>query len=232
MAKRLDLPFDPIARAAEIWEEKFGPAEAMAAVTSIMRAQQLLLAELDGLLRPYGLTFARYEALILLTFSRRGALPLRVIGERLMVHPTSVTNTIDRLEEQRMVVRRPNPRDGRGTLAEITALGRDVAQRATGDLMAARFGMGGYGPNELGQVFTLLRGLRLEAGDFVAEPGEAAGTARAADTAEPAVAAGAAGPTVAAGAAGPTGAAGPAEPASAGSRQALADEGAQVLPPS
>src|SRR6266480_4624251 len=142
----------------------------MAAVTSIMRAQQLLLGELDGLLRPYALTFARYEALILLTFSRRGSLPLRVIGERLMVHPTSVTNTIDRLEEQGMVVRRPNPRDGRGTLAEITGLGREVAERATGDLMAARFGMGGYATGELGQVFTLLRELRLTAGDFVAEP--------------------------------------------------------------
>ena len=171
MAKRLDLPFDPIARAAQIWEERFGPADAMAAVTSIMRAQQLLLAELDALLRPYGLTFARYEALILLTFSRRGSQPLRVIGERLMVHPTSVTNTIDRLEEQGMVVRRPNPRDGRGTLAEITGLGREVAERATRDLMAARFGMGGYGTGELGQVFTLLRGLRLTAGDFVQEPG-------------------------------------------------------------
>jgi DNA-binding MarR family transcriptional regulator len=169
MAKRLDLPFDPIERAAQIWEQKFGPADAMAAVTSIMRAQQLLLAQLDGLLRPHGLTFARYEALILLTFSRRGALPLRVIGERLMVHPTSVTNTIDRLEEQGMVVRRPNPRDGRGTLAEITGRGRETAGRATADLMAARFGMGGYGTGELGQVFTLLRGLRLAAGDFVAE---------------------------------------------------------------
>ena len=170
MAKPLDLPFDPIERAAQIWEQKFGPADAMAAVTSIMRAQQLLQAELDGLLRPHGLTFARYEALILLTFSRRGALPLRVIGERLMVHPTSVTNTIDRLEEQGMVVRRPNPRDGRGTLAEITRRGRETAGRATADLMAARFGMGGYGTGELGQVFTLLRGLRLAAGDFVAGP--------------------------------------------------------------
>jgi hypothetical protein len=62
VAKRLDLPFDPIARAAQIWEQRFGPAEAMAAVTSIMRAHQLLLGELDGLLRPHGLTFARYEA--------------------------------------------------------------------------------------------------------------------------------------------------------------------------
>ncbi len=85
----------------------------MAAVTSIMRAQQILLGELDALLRPYGLTFARYEALVLLTFSRRGALPLGLIGERLMVHPTSVTNIISRLERQQMVVRMPNPADGR-----------------------------------------------------------------------------------------------------------------------
>jgi DNA-binding MarR family transcriptional regulator len=174
VVKRLELPFDPIERAAEIWQERFGPADAMAAVTSIMRAQQLLLAELDSLLRPHGLSFARYEALILLTFSRRGALPLRVIGERLMVHPTSVTNTINRLVGQGLVVRRPNPRDGRGTLAEITGPGREVAARATADLMAARFGMGGYRTGELGELFTLLRGLRLAAGDFTPGPPPAA----------------------------------------------------------
>ena len=174
MAKPLDLPFDPIERAAEIWGERFGPADAMAAVTSIMRAQQILLGGLDGLLRPHGLTFARYEALVLLAFSRRGALPLRVIGDRLMVHPTSVTNTIDRLERDGMVRRRPNPRDGRGILAEITPSGREVMTRATADLMAARFGMAGYDPPELGEIFTLLRGLRVSAGDFTPEPGAAA----------------------------------------------------------
>jgi len=162
VGKRLELPFDPIDRAARIWENRFGPSPSMAAVTSIMRAQQILLAELDALLRPYQLTFARYEALVLLTFSRRGALPLRVIGERLMVHPTSVTNIISRLERQQMVVRRPNPADGRGTLAEITAEG----------------GLGGYQPDQLQEIFDLLRGLRLNAGDFIpAEvPAEKAGT--------------------------------------------------------
>ena len=124
VAKPLDLPFDPIERAADIWGETFGPSGAMAAVTSIMRAQQILLAGLDGLLRPHGLTFARYEALVLLAFSRRGALPLRVIGERLMVHPTSVTNTVDRLERDGLVRRRPNPRDGRGNGEEDARLGR------------------------------------------------------------------------------------------------------------
>ena len=174
VAKPLDLPFDPIERAAEIWADRFGPADAMAAVTSIMRAQQILLGGLDGLLRQYGLTFARYEALVLLAFSRRGALPLRVIGERLMVHPTSVTNTVDRLERDGLVRRRPNPRDGRGILAEITPSGREVMTRATADLMAARFGMAGYDPPELGEIFTLLRGLRVSAGDFTPEPGAAA----------------------------------------------------------
>jgi DNA-binding MarR family transcriptional regulator len=174
VAKPLDLPFDPIERAAEIWGDRFGPAGAMAAVTSIMRAQQILLAGLDGLLRPYGLTFARYEALVLLAFSRRGALPLRVMGERLMVHPTSVTNTVDRLEAGGLVRRRPNPRDGRGTLAEITPSGREAMTRATADLMAARFGMAGYGSLELGEIFTLLRGLRVTAGDFRPESGAAA----------------------------------------------------------
>jgi DNA-binding MarR family transcriptional regulator len=164
--KPLDLPFDPIARAAEIWERRFGESRAMAAVTSIMRAQQILLGELDALLRPHGLTFARYEALVLLRFSREGALPLRLIGQRLMVHPTSVTNIVNRLEAQALVARRPNPADGRGTLAEITAAGREVVGRATKDLMAADFCLSGYDEGQLEQMFGMLRALRVRAGDF------------------------------------------------------------------
>src|SRR5690606_40286284 len=113
--------------------------------------QQLLLGQLDAVLKPYELTFARYEALVLLTFSSTGALPLGKIGERLMVHPTSVTNTIDRLERQGFVRRRPNPRDGRGTLAEITDAGREVVERASRDRPATERGLGGYsqaGPGE------------------------------------------------------------------------------------
>jgi DNA-binding MarR family transcriptional regulator len=166
VSRPLDLPFDPIERAGELWEQQFGPAAAMRVATSVMRAQQLLLAEFDAILRPYGLTFARYEALVLLHFSRSGELPLSVIGRRLMVHPTSVTNTIDRLVAQDLVERRPNPRDGRGVLAAITVAGGDIAQRATTDLMAAGFGLAGYDDAELAEMFRLLRGLRLRAGDF------------------------------------------------------------------
>ncbi len=86
----------------------------MAAITSIMRAHQILLAEVDAVVKPYGLTFARYEALVLLTFSKAGELPMSKIGERLMVHPpTSVTNTVDRLVKSGLVAKRPpNPTTG------------------------------------------------------------------------------------------------------------------------
>jgi DNA-binding MarR family transcriptional regulator len=166
VAKPLNLPFDPIARAGDLWERRWGRSPAMLAVTSIMRAQAILIAELDALLRPYELTFARYEALVLLTFSGRGALPLSKIGERLMVHPTSVTNTVDRLVASGLVDKRPNPNDGRGTLASITDKGRGIVEAATRDLMAMDFGLGVYDQEECAEIFALLRPLRIAAGDF------------------------------------------------------------------
>src|SRR5665811_2471959 len=89
----------------------------MASATSIMRVQQLLLGDLDATVRRHELTFARYEALVLLAFSREGRLPMSKIGQRLMVHPTSVTNIVQRLARQGLVARDPNPDDGRGMLA-------------------------------------------------------------------------------------------------------------------
>ena len=162
------LPFDPIERAAELWALRWGESTSMLAVTSLMRAHQLVLAEVDSIVKPYGLTFARYEALVLLTFSRTGSLPLSKIGERLQVHPTSVTNIIDRLAKSGLVLRKPNPADGRGILAEITEDGRVVVEKATADLTAREFGLGALGTDLHHSLFATLRELRLAAGDFQA----------------------------------------------------------------
>jgi DNA-binding MarR family transcriptional regulator len=178
--KPLSLHFDPIARADEHWQERWGSVPSMAAITSVMRAQQILLGQVDAVLKPYGLTFARYEALVLLTFSRRGELPLSKIGERLMVHPTSVTNTVDRLERSGLVARRPNPDDGRGVLASITAKGRRVVEEATRDLMAMDFGLSSYDEDGCRAIFEVLRPLRVAAGDFAEEGGPAMPTGGAA----------------------------------------------------
>jgi DNA-binding MarR family transcriptional regulator len=163
---RRKLPFDPIDEAARQWGLHWGGVDQMHAVTSLMRVQQLVLAELDEILRPHGLTFARYEALVLLTFSRAGALPLGKMGERLQVHPTSVTSIVDRLEAAGHVVRRRHPEDGRAVLAELTETGRAVVEAATADLVDARFALGGVPVDDLHRLSELLRPVRAAAGDF------------------------------------------------------------------
>jgi DNA-binding MarR family transcriptional regulator len=174
------LPFDPIERAGQLWEERWPAAgddvfAAMRAVTSIMRAHQILLSKMDAALRPWGVTFSRYEALVLLSHSQRGSLPLSKIGERLQVHATSVTNVIDRLEAAGLVTREPNPRDGRGTLACLTPQGAAVYREATEALNGMLFGLDALAAPDLRALFAVLRTLREDAGDYLPEPG--AGTA-------------------------------------------------------
>jgi DNA-binding MarR family transcriptional regulator len=165
---RTPLDFDPIEEARSQWSARWEPdvSDAMAAATSIMRAQQVVLAAVDGVLRPLGLTFARYEGLVLLLYSRKGLLPLGKMGQRLMIHPTSVTNIVDRLEQQGLVRRLPHPTDGRTTLAEITRDGRALAVRATAAVNQISFGLGQLDTEDLRQLMGIIRKLRSSAGDF------------------------------------------------------------------
>ena len=167
------LRVDPIAEARRQWAARWpdAPLAAMSAVTSVMRAQQVLLAHLNDALRPFGLTFPRYEALMLLSFTRSGALPLGKMGERLQVHPTSVTSIVQRLETGGLVRRRPHPQDGRAVLCEITPAGRDLVEAATADLVADEFGLTALGEDDLRRLSALLRPVRAAAGDFPLDAG-------------------------------------------------------------
>ena len=161
------LPMDPIAEARRQWEDH-GWADAapgMEAVTAVMRAQQIMLTRIEAALRPFGISFSRYELLTLLSFTRTGMLPMSKLSARLQVHPTSVTNTVDRLEAAGLVRRRPDPADGRSRLVAITDAGRDVAQRATADLnrVFADIGLPG---EDLEVLAGILRRFRQQAGDF------------------------------------------------------------------
>ena len=162
------LGFDPIARAREQWvEQGWGPAaDGMAAITSIMRAHQIVLARVESVLRPLGVTFARYEVLMLLWFSRRGSLPMKVIGARLQVHPTSVTNAVDRLEDAGLVTRSTHPEDRRAMLVALTPAGRGLAQRATQALNEAVFAQPDLAEGDVHSLVDVLTRLRHAAGDF------------------------------------------------------------------
>ena len=160
--------FDPLAEASRLWEEHYGPSEAMAVVTSVVRVQQLLVRRIDQLLRSFGLTFARYEALVLLGFSRRHSLPMSIMGQRLMVHQTSVTSVVDRLEKDGLVLRAPHPTDRRTTLVALTDAGASVAKAATAVLMDENFGLPpAMALEDMRRLVGMLRSIRELAGDFL-----------------------------------------------------------------
>lgn len=162
------LPFDPIDEARRQWEDH-GWEEAapgMAAVTSIVRAQQILMARVEESLRPHDLTFSRYELLQLLAFSKTGSLPLSRIGARLQVHPASITNAVDRCEKRGLVRRVPHPTDRRTTLAEITDSGREVVAKATESLNREVFTALGIGAEETRQLTDVLKQFRQAHGDY------------------------------------------------------------------
>ena len=142
MTSREPLPFDPILRAAALWDERIGPSRTMAAVTSVMRVQQILLSAVDGALPP----------------AYRG--PGR-----------SVTNIVDRLQADGLVRRVPHPTDRRATLVEVTDGGRAALEDATKAVTDVDFGLSGLTPQEETQLTVLLSRIRHAAGDFAAEPG-------------------------------------------------------------
>lgn len=159
---------DPIAESRQLWIDNgwTDAAEGMAAITSLMRAHQIALSRVEGALRPLGISFARYEVLMLLFLSRRRALPMRVIGSRLQVHQTSVTNAVDRLEDAGLVERQPHPTDRRATIIHLTPQGTALAERATAILNAEVFASPGLSPRDTKSLVRILSSMRQASGDF------------------------------------------------------------------
>jgi DNA-binding MarR family transcriptional regulator len=156
-------------------EQGIPGVELMVAMTTILRAQQVIVARVTDVLRPLGLSFSRYEALSLLHFSPDGTLPLAKTSERLLLHPSSVTGTIDRLARDGLVERLPHPTDRRVTLARITPAGDRLAVQAIRVVAEADFGLAGMEEDEIQQVTKTLFPLRQAAFEYqrgdVAETG-------------------------------------------------------------
>lgn len=167
---------DPIALAARNWRRAGweDAADGMAAVTSVMRVQQLMLAQVEVVLRPHALTFARYEVLMLLSMSRTGELPLSTVSSRLQVHPASVTGLVKRLERDGNVVRRPDPEDARARRVRITHQGRSLAKRSTDRLNAEVFTTGWIAGDGGRSLVGLLREARESYGDLDGTHGDSA----------------------------------------------------------
>ena len=162
------LPIDPLAEARRQWLAHgwTDAADGMAVVTSVMRAQQILLARVDAALKPFALTFARYEVLRLLAFSRNGSLPLSSMAARLQVHPTSLSSTSERLVRDGLALREPHPHDGRAALLTLTTDGKNLVDQATEALNTEVFADPGVSRSDAAELVSIVARMRKNAGDF------------------------------------------------------------------
>lgn len=160
---------DGMIEAARRWAGPTGHNEAMWAVSSILRANSLIMSNIDAILKRHGITFARYQVIATLYFAEGGSLTLSRLGQLLLVHPTSVTSIIDKLEAADLVRRRAHPTDRRTTHAQITAKGRAVYRAVRPELDQDDYGIRGLSREELVQLTMLIWKMREACGDPVAD---------------------------------------------------------------
>lgn len=160
---------DPIAEAKRQWRAHGweNAAPGMAAVTTITRVQQILAGRVEQALEPFGLSFARYEILRLLGFTRAGMLPMGKISDRLQVHPASVTSAVKRLEREGLIERVTDEHDNRVVLAVLQPEGERLLEPAT-EAVNTVFETTGLGDDDLDTLVALMRPIRHTGGDAVA----------------------------------------------------------------
>jgi len=161
------LAYDPVAASRERWVQEgwTDSAAGMAAVVSVMRAEQIFFRRASEVLRPLDLTFARYQVLGMLRWA--GPLTLGAVGHRLWITPGTVTSSVDRLEAATLCRRASHPTDARATLVEITSSGRRLFDRAVARLNAEVFSAVGLADDELDLLVRLIAKLRAAEGDLV-----------------------------------------------------------------
>ena len=164
-------PFDVVEASRRVWLERWDPeaASGMAVYTAVLRTYQLLNDQVNSVMRRHDLTFARHQVLAWLAMDPESSLTLSWISKTLRIPPATVTNIIDRLEDEGLVRRVPHPSDARTTLAVITSRGEKVATEATRDLNEAVYECIGLSEPKRGRLVDLLAELRANGNEFDVE---------------------------------------------------------------
>jgi DNA-binding MarR family transcriptional regulator len=131
-------------------------------VFQLMGALQAVHTRLEAALEPVGLSLAKFGVLARLV-SAGEALPLGRLAERCACVRSNITQLVDRLESEKLVVRAPDPRDRRSIRAELTAEGRRLYDEARSALEATEQEVFALLPGpKREELLRLLRALRCE----------------------------------------------------------------------
>ena len=161
-------PFDVVEASRRIWLQEWSAdaASGMAVYSSILRSFELLNDQVNSVVRRHDLTWTRYEILTWLATDPESSLTLSWISKTLRIPPATVTNLIDRLEQDKLIRRVPHPTDARTTLAVITPRGRKVAREATSDINTSVYEQIGLSEDQRDQLIDMLAQLRAHGNEF------------------------------------------------------------------
>ncbi|HEY1969167.1 MAG TPA: MarR family transcriptional regulator [Pseudonocardia sp.] len=158
---------DPVEFTREHWASNEQPgAEYFAAMGAVMRAHALMVAELERVLKPHGLSRTAFLLMATLLMSREHTRPLGQLSRHLMVHPTTVTLVIDQLDGRGLVTRQPHPTDRRTVLASLTPDGLELVTKAGEDLAGTQFGLTGVSESLAQRLTSVLGQIRAKMGDL------------------------------------------------------------------
>src|ERR1700735_3577934 len=167
----LAAPFDVVEASRRVWLERWEPeaASGMAVFTAILRSYQLLNDQVNGVMKRHGFTFVQYQVLAWLETDPESSLTLSWISKTLRIPPATVTDIIDRLEDERRLRRVAPPPHARTTLAVITAKGRKAATEATRELNESVYEGIGLTEDQRSLLVDILAQLRANGNEFDVE---------------------------------------------------------------
>src|SRR4051794_21399533 len=108
--RRPDLDFSPVA-----------------VISRLARVRGYITGELDRVYAAHGLGAATFGVLV--TLARIGEVSQRRLMDDLGLTSGTISVRIDRLVEEGLVIRRPDPDSGRSTLITLTPRGRELFER-------------------------------------------------------------------------------------------------------
>ena len=138
-------------------------ALAVDAWEALFRAQVSVLRQLNLEFPTGELSFNEYDVLFNLSRQPGRKLRLRDLNKHLLLTQPSVSRLVDRLVEQKLVVKESDPGDGRGTIVCLTDSGHELFRRVAvvhAESIARRVG-GSLTAAELQQLTALTDKLRL-----------------------------------------------------------------------
>jgi DNA-binding MarR family transcriptional regulator len=160
-------PPDPIEWTRHHWRRnQFGREEdAFLAMASVMRLHRLMTDTIEAALKPLRLNLTDYMLLMTLELNETRSLLISRLARNLLVHATTATLAVDRLEARGLLKRSPHPTDRRATEVSLTADGHRTVQQATEQLRGAKFGLTGTNLESQRKLVQVLDQARSSLGD-------------------------------------------------------------------